>query len=123
MPKYTSRDKVRSGVPLGGIGAGKMEILPNGSINSITFQNNWSMPLHGGAGGILGFHFGIFTEYKGRKDARLLQSTRLDTFPHVAEIDYDGAFPLLIRYYPAESHPRAWYSINSPFSGSVIHQI
>ena len=61
MPRYTSHDNVKSGVPLGGIGAGKMEIMPNGSINFITFQNNWSVPLNGGAGGILGFHFGIFT--------------------------------------------------------------
>ena len=93
MPKYTSRDNVKSGMPLGGIGAGKMEIMPNGSVNFITFQNNWSEPLTGGKSGILGFHFGIFTEVEGRKTARLLQAGRVNTFPHVERIDYSGNFP------------------------------
>jgi uncharacterized protein (DUF608 family) len=100
MPRYTSHDNVKSGVPLGGIGAGKMEIMPNGSINFITFQNNWSMPLNGGAGGILGFHFGIFTECEGRKNAKLLQTAKIDTFPHVERIEYDGRFPFAhLKYY------------------------
>ncbi len=93
MPKYTSRDKVKSGLPLGGIGAGKMEIMPNGSINFITFQNNWSEPIVGEEGGILGFHFGIFTECAGKRIARLLQTNRVGTFPCVEKIEYEGVFP------------------------------
>ncbi|MEE8359924.1 MAG: hypothetical protein V3S04_03255, partial [Candidatus Omnitrophota bacterium] len=80
MPKYTSRDKVKSGVPLGGIGAGKIEIMPNGAVDFITFQNNWSTPIKGGAAGILGFHFGVFSECDGKRSSRLLQTSKIDTF-------------------------------------------
>ena len=93
MPKYTSNKKVRSGVPLGGIGAGKMEIMPDGSINFVSFQNNWSEPIIGGKSGIPGFHFGVFTRRKNKICARLLQTGRLNTFPAVKKIEYNGSFP------------------------------
>ena len=93
MPKYNSRDRVRSGIPLGGIGAGKIEVMPNGSLNFITFQNNWSEPLIGSKSGILGFHFGIFADCGRKKTARFLQTSRIDAFPRVEGIDYEGAFP------------------------------
>ena len=100
MPKYTSSDNVKSGIPLGGIGAGKMEIMPNGSINFITFQNNWSEPITGGRSGILGFHFGIFTESEGKKSAKLLQAQKVNTFPHIDKIEYEGDFPFVrLKYY------------------------
>lgn len=100
MPKYTSQDKVKSGVPLGGIGAGKMEIMSNGSINFITFQNNWSEPISGDKSGILGFHFGIFTECEGTKVARLLQTNKINTFPLIDRIEYEGSFPFArLKYY------------------------
>ncbi|MFH1753378.1 MAG: GH116 family glycosyl hydrolase [Candidatus Omnitrophota bacterium] len=95
MPKYTSRDKVRSGVPLGGIGAGKIEMMPTGAIDFITIQNNWSAPIRGASGaGVLGFHFGIFTKCEGRKRSKLLQTARVNAFPHTAKIDYEGRFPI-----------------------------
>lgn len=95
MPKYTSYEKVLSGVPLGGIGAGKMEIFPNGSVNLITFQNNWNEPLAEGKNGILGFHFGVFAESAGVKTARLLQTCKINSFPCVEKIEYEGSFPFV----------------------------
>ena len=66
MLRFGSKNVSHSGVPLGGIGAGKMEILPNGLWNGFTFLNNWSHPLAGPAEfpGILGYHLGVFTEKK-----------------------------------------------------------
>lgn len=94
MPKYTSHDRVKSGVPLGGIGAGKMEIMPNGAINFITFQNNWSEPIKGPAtGGVLGFYFGIFTECEGIRVAKFLQTNKINGFPLVEKVEYEGSFP------------------------------
>ncbi len=93
MPRYTSRDNVSSGVPLGGIGAGKLEMMPNGTLNFATFQNNWSAPLTGDSAGILGFHFGIFTECQGKTISKILQSSKIDSFPIIKKTEYEGNFP------------------------------
>ena len=105
MPKYTSRDGVRSGVPLGGIGAGKIEVMPNGSLNFMTFQNNWSNPLAGGKSGVLGFHFGVFTDAAGTKRAKILQSDRLNSFPHIDSVEYEGSFPFVHLAYRDNALP------------------
>lgn len=97
MPILSSSQKCRSGVPLGGIGAGKLEILPNGVWNAFTFLNNWGTPLSGNKAypGVLGFHLGVFarrlTEKKGR--AFLLQTVPLPGMRAVREIRYAGNFP------------------------------
>ena len=87
----TSEDKITSGVPLGGIGAGKLELTPEGLLNGFTFQNNWSEPLSGGEDypGILGFHFGLRS---GRKGA-LLQTRSVLDLPHFKRLRYEGLFP------------------------------
>ncbi|NQT07256.1 MAG: hypothetical protein HQ575_06930 [Candidatus Omnitrophica bacterium] len=105
MPKYTSRDNVKSGVPLGGIGAGKMEIMPNGSINHITFQNNWSEPLVGGKAGVLGFHFAVYTEAGKKRTAKFLQTSKIDSFPLIDSIEYDGSFPFARLKYKDKKIP------------------
>lgn len=88
-----------SGVPLGGIGTGKIEILPNGGLYSISFQNNWNTPFVnlGGAKrpvqGILGFHFGLWVRRGKTKRAILLQTEQFSNYPRVDAIDYDGVWP------------------------------
>ncbi|MFH0876763.1 MAG: hypothetical protein V1863_00880, partial [Candidatus Omnitrophota bacterium] len=76
MPNYTSDQNVKSGVPLGGIGAGKLEILPNGVLDSFTFLNNIHKPLTSqdskSSQGILGFHSAVFVKDRGKKIAKLL---------------------------------------------------
>jgi len=37
---------VDSGLSFGGIGCGKMEIFPNGTLDCFTNQNNWEQPKH-----------------------------------------------------------------------------
>lgn len=98
MPVFTARENVRSGVPFGGIGAGKFEILPNGLFNAFTFQNNWSTPLLGTEEypGILGYHLAVSVEPEGRPDqkkTRLLQTVPIQGLPTVRNISYDGSFP------------------------------
>lgn len=108
MPKYTSKDSLKSGVPLGGIGAGKIEIFPNGTLDLFTFLNNWDAPftedrhkifsknglVQAPPEGILGYHFGIFTEMADdKKTAKLLQTVPIGNYPIIEEIKYEGLFP------------------------------
>ncbi|MBI4431992.1 MAG: hypothetical protein HY592_00715 [Candidatus Omnitrophica bacterium] len=95
MPIYTSKDKARGGVPLGGIGAGKFEILPSGVFNAFTTANNWSEPIRGNGDypGVLGYHLGIFAKDKNSSQAYLLQTAPILDIPLIREIDYSGTFP------------------------------
>ncbi|MBI3316285.1 MAG: hypothetical protein HYZ87_04855 [Candidatus Omnitrophica bacterium] len=99
MPVYSSQDQVRSGLPLGGIGTGKLELLPSGVFNAFTFQNNWSKPLsgHGDYTAVLGFHLGLFVESGSSsgfsKKAFFLQTTPIRDLPLVKNIRFEGIFP------------------------------
>ena len=97
MPIYTSSQNVKSGVPLGGIGAGKLEIMPNGSLDHFTFLNNIHNPMSSPdvkhTKGILGFHFGLLVKDKKKKVAKLLQTASIADYPTVESIKFDGSFP------------------------------
>lgn len=104
MPVYQAKDRVRSGVPLGGIGTGKLEILPNGAFSNFTFQNNWSKPLLGSEEypAVLGYHFGFFAEPLDdpkRKKAFLLQTVPVLDIPTVRDIRYEAHFPAARLFY------------------------
>ncbi len=97
MPRYSSLRPAKSGVPLGGIGAGKIEILPNGTLDLLTIQNNWSSPLTGVSPpdfpeGFLGFHFALVFG-PGVQDTILLQTVSIRGYAAVRRIQYDGAYP------------------------------
>ncbi len=121
MPIYSDDKKVLSGVPLGGIGAGKLEILPSGLFNSFTFLNNWTQPLRGNEKfpGILGYHLAVYVEpiSSGKTSAKtiLLQTEPLSHWTTVNKISYQGKFPMArLRYYstslPLEVELEAWSS-------------
>ncbi len=100
MPIYETKHQVKHGMPFGGIGAGKLEVTPQGLFNAFTFQNNWSTPLTGPDEypGILGFHLGFFAEEKtrrgpSRRKAFLLQTVPVLKIPTVKNIRYNGVFP------------------------------
>ncbi|MGH7197747.1 MAG: GH116 family glycosyl hydrolase [Candidatus Omnitrophota bacterium] len=106
MPVYRTRDRVVMGAPLGGVGAGKLEILPNGLLNAFTFQNNWSHPIAGNGDypGILGYHFGISAQPAGgKKKAVLLQTVPVGNIPRVRNITYESRFPRVTLTYEEPS--------------------
>ncbi len=109
MPVYTSDQNVKSGVPLGGIGAGKLEILPNGMLDNFTFLNNIHNPLSSedskGSKGILGFHFGIWIKDRGKKTAKLLSTQGFSGISGVESIKYNGVFPFVNLDYEESSLP------------------
>lgn len=117
MPHYNSDDKLGSGVPLGGIGAGKVEIFPDGTYANFTHQNNWDSPLGpdaspGTGPGVIdarvGHHFAVWARRHVSADAglsggaapgdgvpvvRLLQTADVAGLPRVERIDYEGVYP------------------------------
>lgn len=97
MPIYTSDQNVKSGVPLGGIGAGKLEIMPSGVLDNFTFLNGAHKPLTcedpKNPTGIPGFHFAIFVKDKSKKIAKVLQTPALTDCPSVESIKFNGSFP------------------------------
>lgn len=113
MPLYEDGRKTLSGVPLGGIGAGKMEVLPNGLFNSFTFLNNWTQPANGGGTypGILGYHLALYTAPldggKAPLDSKtwLLQTEPLADWRTVDNIRYEGLFPKCTLRYSASQMP------------------
>lgn len=124
MARFGSKDQMRSGLPLGGIGAGKIEILPNGLLNAFTFQNNWSKPLTGDSRypAPLGFHFGYYGEDVGSRAAstarraHLLQTVPVGNLPLVEEIRMQGRFPRLeLEYIIPDPTTRLTLSAFSPF--------
>jgi len=111
MPRYTSSQKLKSGVPLGGIGAGKIEILPNGCLDFFTIQNNLDKPLTNSqpkkeAQGLLGFHFGIQARTgQGATTSRLLQTEKIANYKTVDSIEYEGRFPCARLVYKDKALP------------------
>lgn len=45
MVKCTDKDRIVAGVPLGGIGTGKLEIDNKVRIVNVTIRNNWGNPI------------------------------------------------------------------------------
>ena len=105
MPRFESQDRVPSGMPLGGLGAGKIELLPNGLFNGFTFLNNWSQPIEGNGAfpGILGYHLGVSAETRGKRKACLLQTVPVAGAALTKKIVYEGIFPKVSLAYDLAS--------------------
>lgn len=102
MPiKYSSKDKLVSGVPLGGLGTGTLQVFPDGTRGVFTGLNNWEEPLgclHWFRKGAASDYrvsnpFSIYIERKGKKVSKLLQTFALDKCPAVKNIEMIAKFP------------------------------
>lgn len=86
-----SEGRCRCGVPMGGIGAGKIELDKEGVLTAITINNNCEVPVYKTRGSF----FAARVRQGGRVQASLLQTTDVsgNGFPVLDEIDFTGRFP------------------------------
>jgi len=82
--------KLKSGVHLGGIGAGKFELFTDGSINNYTVNNNWDRPLTD----LKGIFSAVYIDYGREPVVKVLKLESEYGLPCVEEIDYKGEFPV-----------------------------
>ena len=105
-----------AGVPLGGIGTGKLEIRPDGSFGGITLNNNPNRPIPEMNGTFLS----IYVENGERKTTRILSSADmgLDIPPLKPEfIQHKGLWPRARFHY---DDPALLVNVALAAFGSVI---
>lgn len=86
-------EHLNSGVPLGGIGTGRLELLTNGTLGSFSLCNNWDIPTNWTEGSF----FALRYEQVGESRAMLLCPERHAggyDLPTVKAIHYRGRFPV-----------------------------
>jgi uncharacterized protein (DUF608 family) len=82
----------KSGVPLGGIGCGKIEIITDGSFGYYTGNHNWDRP----TGVLKGAVAAVYADAGNVKGARLLRlktNNEYGDVENVAGVEYVGWFP------------------------------
>ncbi len=84
---------VTGGVPLGGLGTGKVELCADGSFQNITTNNNMDAPIGMNANLLRGCFFMLRVDRQGRRSARILKREPLLPIPGVKQIDYHGLYP------------------------------
>ncbi|HLV79411.1 MAG TPA: GH116 family glycosyl-hydrolase, partial [Chthonomonadaceae bacterium] len=109
--------RLLSGVPLGGIGAGKVEIMTDGSFAHATVMNNPDKP----TGSLPGCFAAIWTRTGTQTVARVLALDSPYGLPTVTRLDFDGLAPQAQITYPDPALP---FAINllafSPLTPFVI---
>ena len=107
MVNCSSRN--RSGMPLGGIGAGKVDFCPNGKFTNCTASNNWDAPITGGGAGLngdtpegSGIKGAFLARYVEGAGAQVLRTYGCGVIPGLPEqdINFDAVFPRARVSYP-----------------------
>lgn len=97
-----SECKCRNGVPLGGIGAGKIEIDPGGVITGVTINNNQDVIIYRTPGSF----FALSLQYGDKKIAKVLAKEKIaHNFPCVEEVEFEGIFPQVHCHYKDSDIP------------------
>ena len=98
-----SEGRCRCGVPMGGIGAGKIELDKEGVLTAITINNNCEVPIYKTRGSF----FAARVRQGKRVQASLLQTTDVsgNGFPVLDEIDFTGRFPHAQLQYKKNGFP------------------
>ena len=97
-------ERWRSGVPLGGIGCGVMEVLTDGSFGNFTINHNWDRP----TGWLRGTFAAVFADDGRRKAARMLRLASTEEYggvKNVAGTSYLGMFPTVTLDYKDSELP------------------
>ncbi len=77
-------------VPLGGIGAGTVELRPDATFGNATINNNWLRPIPR----LPGSFFAVRATAAGKTTARVLAGSSQYELPSVASVRSTGAFPV-----------------------------
>lgn len=99
-----SNERWGSGVNLGGIGCGKIEILTDGSIGFFTGNHNWDRP----TGRLKGAFAAVYAESGAKRSARMLRLSGSDEYAgvdNVAGVEYRGLFPTATLRYSDPALP------------------
>lgn len=78
-----------SGVPLGGVGAGKLELCPDGRFRNFTINGNIDTPFYNSEGSFLALHFETEQGHAGC----VLSTESLQDLPPVANLEFEGCYP------------------------------
>jgi uncharacterized protein (DUF608 family) len=88
MIKYSSKEVLDHGIPLGGIGAGKVELNNKGKMVNLTIFNNWQRPVTG----MRGFHVFVM----GDKPYFLEDDVMIKGLGHMSTLlTYEGEYPFV----------------------------
>lgn len=98
-----SEGRCRCGVPMGGIGAGKIELDKEGVLTAITINNNCEVPIYKTRGSF----FAARVKQNQKIQAALLQTTDVsqNNFPVMDEIGFHGRFPHAQLQYHKKEFP------------------
>lgn len=81
--------RLTNGVPLGGIGAGSVELMTDGTFSGATINNNWTRPIDS----MPGCFAALWTRVGDRSQARVIALHSAYGLPTVPGLDYTGEFP------------------------------
>jgi len=95
---------LHSGLPLGGIGTGRLELLTNGTLGSFSCANNWDVPTFWTEGSF----FALWTNAGGSARAMMLHPPRSAGgwgLPTIDAINFTGRFPVAELSYETAGLP------------------
>ena len=87
---YGTPPEPRSGVPLGGVGAGKVELCRDGRFRNFTLNGNIDTPIYNSEGTFVALRWETPTGSGGC----VLSTEGLQGLPPVAGLEFDGRYPL-----------------------------
>ncbi len=103
LEQDVSTGNARCGVPMGGIGAGKVEIDKHGVFTAITVNHNYELPIYRTDATL----FAAYAKVGERSDAVVLQDENIscNAFPLCDAIDFTGRFPRAEFIYHKKDFP------------------
>ena len=106
IPKKYSSPKEACGVPLGGIGTGKIEITPDGMLRHFTTNNNYVFPIDEMPGTFIAVAYKQGDNYTVKVlSTEFFFKNRFSNVLRSEEIEYYGLYPLCMLNYKIMNSP------------------